>query len=309
MELSRIFKIPRNRLLKKLFGYDEIYTIGVRSTKTGDIFKCNDLNFDVIKYSSQYWYADPLIYEYNEQVYLFAEMYDRKSFKGNIAVTQLTNNVKDIIFTPIIVEPYHMSFPMVFDWNDYIYMIPETSENHSINLYRATSFPYKWNLEYIFQTDEKYVDTIVLDKRDDRIELLTSMLDKNNPWMVKYQKLSLVKETGNISLIWNKEFNMKQNYNLLDRNGGTVIKCDEKKIIPTQVSEPFDYGVRLRFREYNGLVGDVIKCVTKDDVSVNGIDNKNIIGIHTYSTAHDIEIIDLRYMKYSPMNQYRKLII
>ena len=47
----------------------------------------------------------------------------------------------------VIKEPFVLSYPYVFKWQDDYYMIPEAHTETSVRLYRATDFPYKWTYE------------------------------------------------------------------------------------------------------------------------------------------------------------------
>lgn len=44
----------------------------------------------------------------------------------------------------ILDEPFHLSYPYVFKWQDQVYLIPESFEANSIRLYRAVNFPTQW---------------------------------------------------------------------------------------------------------------------------------------------------------------------
>lgn len=61
----------------------------------------------------------------------------------------------------ILDEPFHLSYPCVFEHEDTYYMIPESAESHEVRLYKATEFPGKW----VFQQkllDGDYADPTIL---------------------------------------------------------------------------------------------------------------------------------------------------
>ena len=41
---------------------------------------------------------------------------------------------------------YHLSYPFVFEWEDDVYLIPESTASKRVELYRAESFPDRWSL-------------------------------------------------------------------------------------------------------------------------------------------------------------------
>jgi hypothetical protein len=48
---------------------------------------------------------------------------------------------------PVLERDYHLSYPFVFEWQGARYMVPESSANRTLDLYRATRFPYEWTWE------------------------------------------------------------------------------------------------------------------------------------------------------------------
>ena len=47
----------------------------------------------------------------------------------------------------VLDEEFHLSYPYVFEWKNEYYLIPESNEDLAVRLYKAESFPDKW--EYI----------------------------------------------------------------------------------------------------------------------------------------------------------------
>ena len=91
--------------------------------------------------------ADPFLLKKDEVWYLFFEVLNLDSKKGEIAVATSTDFKNWTYEKIVLVEHFHLSYPYVFCWNDDIYMIPETLGSHAIQLYKAQKFPYEWQLE------------------------------------------------------------------------------------------------------------------------------------------------------------------
>ena len=77
-----------------------------------------------------------------------------------------------------IVEPFHMSYPYIFEYQSKYYMCPETCQNKDIRLYECESFPYKWKLKKIIMSNVSAVDTTIF-KKDSNWWLFTN-IDPNN---------------------------------------------------------------------------------------------------------------------------------
>src|ERR1017187_1394193 len=63
----------------------------------------------------------------------------------------------------ILERPYHLSYPSIFHWNGDLYMVPETSKARTVELYRCTSFPDKWELENVLLKDLHAVDATLVE--------------------------------------------------------------------------------------------------------------------------------------------------
>lgn len=92
--------------------------------------------------------ADPFLFVYNEELYLFYEHQDKWiGGKGRLCMRK-TKDLK--IWTDevdVLVEPFHLSYPWVFEDNGKVYMLPETGNDNSIRLYVATDDSLtKWKL-------------------------------------------------------------------------------------------------------------------------------------------------------------------
>jgi hypothetical protein len=71
-------------------------------------------------------------------------------------------------------EPFHLSFPNVFSDEGEIYMLPESSENRDIRLYKAMDFPLRWKLEVVLMNNVSAVDSLIY-KHENMYYLLTSI--------------------------------------------------------------------------------------------------------------------------------------
>lgn len=107
--------------------------------------------------------ADPFVISRNNKDYCFVEDYDYSCARGRISVYELTPSGARIVGVALE-EPFHLSFPYIFEYNDNLFMCPETSESCDIRIYKCVEFPSKWNLEKIIMKDICAVDNILLDK-------------------------------------------------------------------------------------------------------------------------------------------------
>ncbi|MDQ6799442.1 MAG: hypothetical protein M3041_01235 [Acidobacteriota bacterium] len=89
-------------------------------------------------------WADPFVVVEGGRTLVFVEEMMFREKRGCIAYLELR---RDATWSPprrILERPYHLSYPCVFRWRGEFYMVPETSENRTVELYRCVDFPDRW---------------------------------------------------------------------------------------------------------------------------------------------------------------------
>jgi hypothetical protein len=96
----------------------------------------------------RYW-ADPFPFEHDGITWLFFEEWRYHENRAVIRVAQLRDDCSLGEGHICLDLPYHVSFPNVFRHDGEVFMIPETVGNGTVELHRATCFPYEWTLEKV----------------------------------------------------------------------------------------------------------------------------------------------------------------
>lgn len=107
-------------------------------------FRLNPDGFIKISPPGGVFWADPFIVCKDNKYYLFIEEYVYQTNRGHISVLELDGNGTLLSSEIIIKQPYHMSYPFIFEWENEYYMVPETMQNKTIGLYRCKKFPSEW---------------------------------------------------------------------------------------------------------------------------------------------------------------------
>lgn len=123
---------------------------------------------------ANHFLADPFVLTKDNKDYCFVEDYDYKAKKACIGVYQLGKKEANRI-GKAIVEPFHMSFPYLFEFEGQHYMCPETCANKDIRLYRCVEFPLKWELAQVLMDDVFAIDSMIFEK--DSVWWLMSNID------------------------------------------------------------------------------------------------------------------------------------
>ena len=134
--------------------------------------------------------ADPFLIQEQDRYYLFFEVLGVDN--GVIALASSDDGRRWRYERIVLDEPFHLSYPCVFKWQNDYYMIPESVAVNSVRLYKATHFPYEWHFVKTLITDRPLVDSQVLyhqgvlwlfsASRDNRNLYLFSADRPEGPW-------------------------------------------------------------------------------------------------------------------------------
>ena len=106
--------------------------------------------------------ADPFLVKEGKTWNLFFEVYNNETQQGDLAVATSTNTWTWTYEKLILDEPFHLSYPYVFEADDEYYLIPESFEDNSIRLYKADQFPVKWSYVKTLVQGRDYVDNSIV---------------------------------------------------------------------------------------------------------------------------------------------------
>ena len=118
--------------------------------------------------------ADPFMIKVNGRWYMFFEVMNLKTGKGEIGLAISNDGVRWNYEQIVLREPFHLSYPYVFEWDNEFYMIPESYRAGSARLYRASKFPTRWSFIQDLLTGDDFEDPSVF-RFNDRWWLLTDL--------------------------------------------------------------------------------------------------------------------------------------
>lgn len=107
-------------------------------------------------------YADPFLFEHNRKTYLFFEEYD-KGQPGVICCAEFNADGTLGAARQVLATGYHLSYPSIFEWRGQIYMLPESQENGTVEIYRAIDFPYQWEHAGVLLNNVRAADPTIFD--------------------------------------------------------------------------------------------------------------------------------------------------
>lgn len=157
MNATECFKIDVS-IQKDYFCFDEHQSI----LRIGCGSKYNPGNPIIIE-------ADPFLFVHNNRLFLFYE--DKRYLTPGVISMCYTDDLEHWSEPKVVLqEPYHLSYPYVFEDGGCVYMVPETSADHSIRLYKAqngdlTQFSFE---SYLIQRKDGF-DGLDIDYSDSSV--------------------------------------------------------------------------------------------------------------------------------------------
>ncbi|MFD0836293.1 hypothetical protein ACFQ0I_10985 [Mariniflexile aquimaris] len=245
---------------------------------------------DEIKFLKQpqhsFW-ADPFIIKHkNEYIIYFEEL--KKNGIGRISCLVLDSDFNILKKREIIDKDYHLSFPNVFKVENNYFMIPESSQTNSLQLYECIKFPFEWEFKMNLISDIKLLDAIWI-FHDNMYWILANKIDgfehENNERLYIYYSKDL------FSNKWTPHSNNPVITNAsLARNAGQIYLSNNKMYrISQNCSET--YGGNLVVNEITELTINKYSEIKMNEI----LPPNGILGKHTMNSCDDVTVVDLLF--------------
>jgi hypothetical protein len=113
--------------------------------------------------AGDHFYADPFPHHQQGRDVIFVEDYPHATGKAVISVVRFDGQGNALAPEPILEEPFHLSYPQVFDWRGQTWMLPEGSASGRLTLYRAARYPDRWSAETVLLEGCEVSDATLLE--------------------------------------------------------------------------------------------------------------------------------------------------
>lgn len=235
----------------------------------------------------RFW-ADPFVVDHRDRFFIFAEEFLYKRNKGHISVLELDRGGNLLNSSCILEKPYHMSYPFVFRVDESWYMIPETSENRTIELYQCLEFPYKWKFMMNLAKNTDAVDTTLF-RHDDIWWMFTAV--SAHPGFPDYRELFVYYSDNLFTANWQSHPENPVVSDIRSARPAGAIFCREGKIFRPSQDCSGRYGRAVNIHEIDEL--------TKSGYSEHRIARirprwkPELKGLHTLNSADGILVADV----------------
>lgn len=108
------------------------------------------------------FYADPFPARHAGRDWVFVEEFPYATGKGILSVVEIGSSGPLGAPRPVMESAHHLSYPCVFEDNGSFWMIPESCAARRVELYRATAFPFSWDLAGVLIDGEALSDATIV---------------------------------------------------------------------------------------------------------------------------------------------------
>jgi len=219
--------------------------------------------------------ADPFMLKVGDCWYLFFEVMNRDTGRGEIGLATSQNGLTWRYQRIVFKEPFHLSYPYVFEYAGEYYMIPESCQTKSIRLYKASRFPAEWSFVKTLLNGTYFADASIF-RYDDSWWLYADTSPSMN-----HDTLSLY-HAAELTGPWSEHAKSP----IVQRNprgarpAGRVMVLDDRVIRYAQDCLP-SYGTQVRAFEVSALTANCYEeRIVKDPVLTGSGAGWNASGSH-----------------------------
>jgi hypothetical protein len=269
--IQEVFTLPQWILLFH-FGDDFL-------TRVGDFTQ-------IVPPKDRFW-ADPHVIQREGKYYVFIEEFLFETSKGHISVLLLDES--GVLQAPVKVleRHYHLSYPSLFESDGELYMIPESSDNRTVELYRCVDFPTRWEFVRNLLEGIEAVDATVL-HHDGRWWLFANLVEE--PGASSWDELFLFHSESLLAKEWTPHtLNPVISDARRARPAGAILRQGARLYRPSQDCSA-RYGYAIHINEITRLSVDEYE--EAETVSIVPDGSKDIIGTHTYAHAGRLTVLD-----------------
>ena len=122
--------------------------------------------FDRLPDDGRRFYADPFLWRRDGRDFLFVEEFPFATERGVLSVAEVGADGRPSRPRVVLEADCHLSFPFLLEHEGVVYLVPESSRRRAVELWRAVSFPDRWERAAVLVDDVDVVDATVVRRAD-----------------------------------------------------------------------------------------------------------------------------------------------
>jgi hypothetical protein len=275
----------------------DIWRIGIVRARASEIFAAPDAPtvswIDVPKPFS--FLADPFGVWRDGRLHVFAEAYDYRTRRGVIEHLELGNEFNLLGRREVLSEPWHLSYPFVFEADGETWMFPEAHRSGGLTLYRAKQFPFHWEPAGRFALDTSAIDA-------------TPFRHAGLWWLAYSPDGGQAEKQGRLHLAFAERLtgpwtphpgNPVRIDRASSRPGGTPLTLDGALHLPVQDCSR-TYGGAIRLLRIDTLTPERFAAEAGPAIGPPAAAAPYVDGLHTLAACGPVTLIDVKRIDRSP---------
>lgn len=236
--------------------------------------------------TGRFW-ADPHAIVKDGLHHVFFEDASKQTGIGHISVMTSLGDGHFTAPKPALRRPYHLSYPFLFEWRGTLFLIPESAENRTVELYRCVKFPDQWEFELNLMENISAYDATLLE-HNGRWWLFANVREHDGA--STWDELCIFHADRPDSRNWQPH---RSNPVVSDvrraRPAGSMFSENGHLYRPSQDSSQ-RYGKALHINEVIELNENAYREVSIATIEPNW--HRSILAVHSYSRAGQLTFVD-----------------
>jgi hypothetical protein len=230
-----------------------------------------------------HFYADPFLIARGGKTWVFFEDFVYAESRGVISCAEMLPGGELGPVQRCLERNYHVSYPMVFQHDGEMFMVPESRSNGTVELYRATTFPREWKLEKVLHRLDAVDTTVWYEGGRWWFFVGISHAPGHCATLLLFHAASLTGEW-----IYHPENPISTDVRNA-RGAGAIFGVQGRRFRPSQDCAK-GYGYSFTLNEIVTLTPDEYR--ERPKVTVEPWSFEGVMGTHTYNQCGSIEVID-----------------
>jgi hypothetical protein len=239
--------------------------------------------------------ADPFPFWRDGRLFVFVEAYDYRDRIGRIEVITLDEHHRPVARQAALSEPWHLSYPFVWEAEGEIYMLPEAHRSGGLTLYCAEDFPTGWTSVARIELDETPIDA-------------TPVFHDGLWWLFYTPATTRAAKVGDLHLAYAERLagpwrahpgNPVRRDAGSARPGGAPFLADGRLVLPVQDCRR-TYGGAIRPLVIHELTPTGFAAEAGEPLVPPPRFGRQRAGLHTWASAGPITLIDAKRQEVGP---------
>lgn len=162
--VARGLAVSIAREIYRLCCYAPHWHVGWRFNDGAGVWQTGDLSgpdWNILPDPGHRFYADPFPITWQGRTFVFFEDLDHRVGKGIISAIEFGDSGPVGEVVAVLEEPWHLSYPFLIEDSGELWMIPESSLNGDVALYKCARFPDKWERHTTLLSEIELADVTI----------------------------------------------------------------------------------------------------------------------------------------------------